>query len=194
MPSMQDLAVGVLKRLGDTSIPKTDYYENVTAKVPENKAWAPNLPDLVLGQAPSTPAKSDLGNYPRINSAWSSITGQYPGAAGSSVMPMSMLQRLQGKVFSYLSGNPSDTVGAINQGTDVRFDPSLESKPPEEIRKTLLHEATHGAQRRNFPSQLGADLANYRVGKYWSSPGEQQAYEVERQDELKQLAQRYAKR
>lgn len=188
MPSLQELAVGVLKRMGGAQdIPKTDYYTNVTAKVPQNKAWAPNLPDLVLGQ-PTTPAASDLSKYPKIASAWSSVTGQYPGAAGSRVSPMSLLQRVQGKAYGYLTGNPSESVTAISEGNDIRFNPALESKTPDEIRSTLLHESVHGAQRRTFPTQSGSDRAYFRPGQYWTSPGEAQAYEVERQDQLKRMA------
>jgi hypothetical protein len=189
MPSMQELAVGVLKRLGNTSLPQTDYYTNVTAKVPENKAWAPNLPTLLLGEpttASSVPV--DAARYPNVAKAWSGITQQYPGAAAASVTPMNMLQRLQGKVYGLISGNSNNSIPAITEGTGIRFNPSLESASPDEIAKTLLHESVHVGQRRNWPTQTGSDRANYKPGRYWTSPGEQQAYEAERQYGLAQQA------
>jgi hypothetical protein len=190
MADTAQLAIDVLRRLGMAGdLPKTDYYTNVSAKVPQNAPYPSNMPDLVLGGKPQRQgAATGLEKYPNVQREWQAITKQYPGAGASDIAPMGFLERARNYLGDVVAGNWPDTgwsnpgVEGRSTGNKITFNPSVERNKPEDIRRLLLHEATHGAQTRNFPTPEWADRRNYKPGQYWTSIGEGQAFETEDQD------------
>lgn len=143
---------------------------------PSGMYLAPELKDPATRQKKLDSQKVN-SRYPNISKAWESVKKMYPypAASGEGVFVIP-------KVLSWLRPGINAVSPSLPFGKEyIGVNPDLETKSPEEIADTLVHELAHVSQYQNQPTFRSRQKSTKDAAStgYFDRPHESQAFETE---------------